>query len=181
MRYAREHDGAITFGAGGNWTSHDFLRIKMENAGGFKFKRMPFAGGAPAMQSVAGGNCDVASPFLPEIVSMIDSGLLLPLAVAFTGRVAQLPDVPATAECGYPDIVEGIWRALSLPKQTPKPIVDYLAHVVEQTLNNAEFKADAVKLGINPVFMNTEALAAFLDKEFAFYEEKTKEWGIRIY
>ncbi len=180
LKYCKANDGKVTFGAGGNWTPHDFLRIKLEEAGGFKFNRMPFAGGAPAMQAVAGGSCDVASPFLPEIISMLDSGTLLPLAVAFTSRVAQLPDVPSTAEAGYPDIVQGIWRVLSVPKNTPKPLVNYLASVFEQTLNNAEFKVDAKKLGINPVYMGPEELTVFLDKEFKFYETKTEEWGIRV-
>ncbi len=180
MRYAKEHDGKITFGAGGNWTPHDFLRIKMEEAGGFKFNRMPFAGGAPAMQAVAGGSCDVASPFLPEIMSLMDSDLLLPLAVASEKRVAQLPDVPTTAECGYPQIVQGVWRLISVPKKTPKPVVDYLASVFEQTLASPDFKADADKLGINPVFMNTEQVNAFIEQEFVYFAKKTEEWGIRV-
>ena len=180
MDYCKANDGKVTFGAGGNWTAHDFLRIKMEETGGFKFNRMPFAGGAPAMQAVAGGSCDVASPFLPEIVSMLDSGLLLPLAVASAKRVSQLPDVPTTAEAGYPNIVEGIWRVLSVPKKTPKPLVDYLASVFQQTLENPAFLADAKTIGINPVYMGPEEVSAFLDKEFAFYEKKTEEWGIRV-
>ena len=100
--------------------------------------------------------------------------------MAFPQRVAQLPDVPTTAESGYPNMIGGVWRALSLPKSTPKPLVNYLASVFEQALNSEEFKADAKKIGINPVFMGPEALAAFLDKEFAFYDKKTEEWGIRV-
>ncbi len=180
VNYAREHDGKVTFGAGGNWTAHDFLRIKLEEAGGFKFNRMPFSGGAPAMQAVAGGSCDVASPFLPEIMSMIDSGMLLPLAVASEARVAQLPDVPTAAECGYPNVMQGIWRLISVPKKTPKPIVDYLADVFKQVLDNPDFKRDAIQLGINPVYLSPEQLTSFLENEFKYFEQKTEEWGIRV-
>jgi len=180
MAYVKANDGVVTFGVGGNWTPHDFLRIKLEEAGGFTFKRMPFAGGAPAMQAVAGGSCVVAVPFLPEIMSMMDSGLLLPLAVASDKRVAQLPDVPTTGECGYPDAVQGVWRLISVPKKTPKPLVDYLASVFEQALANPEFKKDAQKLGINPVYMNPEQVSAFIEEEFKYFDKKTTEWGIRV-
>ena len=180
MKYAKENDGKVSFGAGGNWTPHDFFRIKIEDAGGFKFKRMPFSGGAPAMQSVAGGSCDVASPFLPEILNMIDSGLLLPLAVGSESRVAQLPDVPTVGECGYAGAEQGIWRLVSVPKATPKPIVDYLASVFEQVLANPEFKEEAKKIGVNPVFIGPDKVAAFIDDEFKYFEKKTEEWGIRV-
>ena len=180
MAYAKANDGKVTFGAGGNWTAHDFLRIKMEEQGGFKFSRMPFAGGMPALQSAAGGSCDVVSPFLPEIVSMIDTGKVVPLAVAFTSRVAQLPDVPTTGEAGYPDILQGIWRIISVPKNTPKPIADYLASVFEATLKSPDFQADAKQIGVNPVFLGPKEVNTFIEEQYAFFEKKTEEWGIRV-
>ena len=59
---AQENPDKITFGLGGAWTSHDFLRASLEDSAGIKFKRMVFQGGAAAVNAVAGNNCMVAVP-----------------------------------------------------------------------------------------------------------------------
>ncbi len=180
FEYAKKNPGKVTIGMGGNWTPHDFLRLKMEASADVKFNRMPFLGGAPALQSAAAGNCDVVVPFLPEILTMIDSGLVVPLAVAHPTRVAQLPDTPTTAEAGYPDLVQSIWRAFCVPKNTPDDIVAYLESVFAKTLKDPEFIEAAKKAGVNPSFKSSKELADFIEKEFQYFDKKTDEWGIKV-
>lgn len=178
--YAKANPGKVTMGMGGNWTPHDFLRLKTEEATGVKFNRMPFAGGAPALQSAASGNCDLVVPFLAELLGLLDSGLVVPLAVAYDDRVAQIPDVPSVKELGFPEMTQTIWRCLTLPKKTPPEIVAYLEAVFEKVIADPAFQAEARKIGVNPVFMGAADLEKFVEKEYEYYAEKTKEWGIRV-
>lgn len=178
--YAKANPGKVTMGMGGNWTPHDFLRLKTEAAAGVSFNRMPFAGGAPALQSAASGNCDLVVPFLAELLGLLDSGLVQPLAVAYDERVAQLPDVPSVKELGYPGMTQTIWRAFTLPKNTPPEIVAYLEAVFQKVVNDPAFLKEARALGVNPVFVGSKEMSDFVDKEYDYYAEKTKEWGIRV-
>ncbi len=178
--YAAANPEKVTMGMGGNWTPHDFLRLKTEESRGVKFNRMPFAGGAPALQSAASGNCDLVVPFLAELLGLIDSGLVVPLAVAYDARVPQIPDVPSVAELGFPEMTQTIWRCLTLPKNTPPEIVSYLEAVFEKVIADPEYQAEARKIGVNPVFMGAKDLEAFVAKEYAYYAAKTEEWGIRV-
>ena len=180
LAYAKANPGKVTMGMGGNWTPHDFLRLKTEEATGVKFNRMPFAGGAPALQSAASGNCDLVVPFLAELLGLIDSGLVLPLAVAYDERVAQIPDVPSIVELGYPDMTQTIWRCFTLPKKTPPEIVAYLEAVFEKVINDPEYLEEARKIGVNPVFMGSKDLEKYIEKEYEYFAEKTQEWGIRV-
>ncbi|MCC8189202.1 MAG: tripartite tricarboxylate transporter substrate binding protein [Planctomycetes bacterium] len=180
IEYAKANPGKVTMGMGGNWTPHDFLRLKIEAMTGTEFNRMPFLGGAPALQSAASGNCDVVVPFLAELMSLIDSGYVVPLAVAYDERVAQLPDLPSVAEEGFPGMTQTIWRVLTLPKNTPEPIVNYLEAVFKKTIENPQFQEDARKIGVNPVFMGHQDLEEFIAKEYEYFAEKTREWGIRV-
>ena len=180
IEYARANPGKVTMGMGGNWTPHDFLRLKTEEANGIKFNRMPFAGGAPALQSAASGNCDLVVPFLAELLSLIDSGLVVPLAVAYDERVEQIADVPSTKELGYPEMTQTIWRCFTLPKNTPSEIVSYLEAVFKKVIENPEYLAEARRIGVNPVFMGARDLEAYVEREYAYYAEKTREWGIRV-
>ncbi len=44
-------------------------------------------------------------------------------AVTASERLASLPDVPTTAEAGYPNVTIGVWHGLYAPAGTPEPIV----------------------------------------------------------
>ncbi len=39
---------------------------------------------------------------------------------------------------------------------------------------------EARTIGVNPVFMGAADLEAFVEKEYEYYAEKSKEWGIRV-
>lgn len=177
MKYVQDNPGKVTFGAGGNWTTHDFFRIKMEQAGNLSWRRMPYLGGAPALRDVAADACDVTTPLVPEILPMLDSGKVTALAVASEKRVAQLPDIPTCKEEGY-DIVQSIWRGLTVPKGTPKEVFDKLESVFKQTLEDPEAIDAMHKAGVNPVWMDHVEFAKFLEREHTYYSKALKEWGV---
>lgn len=180
FEHARANPGQITIGMGGNWTTHDFLRLKMEVQADVSFNRMPFLGGAPALKATAEGNCNVAVPFISELMPYADSDAIVPLAVAFERRVSQFPEVPTTAELGYPDMTQSIWRVFSVPLGTSPAIVRRLESAFWRVLVNPEFRGEAEAIGVIPQFMNAEETRDFIEREYQFYAERTQEWGIRV-
>lgn len=180
VRHVGEYPLRVTIGMGGNWTTHDFLRLKLEAAAGIKFNRMPFLGGAPAIKATATGNCNVATPFLSELLPWLKTGEVLPLAVAWNARLEQIPDVPTVAEAGYPGVEQSIWRVITAPKNTPPHIVKRLEAAFESAAKKPEYLAEAQERGVNPVFMNSAEATEYIEKEYQYYAGKTEEWGIRL-
>jgi Uncharacterized protein conserved in bacteria len=178
--YVRANSGTVTIGMGGNWTAHDFLRLKMEAQTDVKFNRMPFLGGKPALQAAATGNCNVALPFISELLGLENADGVVPLAVAYDERVPQLPDVPSVGEAGYPGMTQSIWRVLSLPNGTPDGVVSVLENAFRKAIANPGLREEARALGINPVFRSSVGLGTFLEREHAFYLVKAREWGILV-
>lgn len=177
--YVRANPEQVTIGMGGNWTAHDFLRLKIQASAGVVFNRMPFLGGAPAIKATAEGNCNVALPYVSELIPYLDRDDVTPLAVAYTERVSQLPDVPCTAELGYPDVVQTIWRVVTAPKNTPPDIVRRLEVAFRNATATPGLQREAAALGVNPFFRGAAATREFLQKEHDYYAVKTEEWGIR--
>ena len=180
LEYVRAHPGAVTIGMGGNWTAHDFLRLKIETGADVKFNRMPFLGGAPALEATAQGECGVATPFVSEYLGNPHRDGVLPLAVAFGERVKQLPDIPSVAELGHPGMTQTLWRILSVPLGTPDNVVQTLENAFRRVLDNPDFLEEAFLLGINPEFKPAAELRLFLDSEFALYREITRELDIQV-
>lgn len=180
VEFMRANPGRVTFGVGGNWTSHDFVRVKIEAAAGVKFARMPFLGGGPALQATASGNCDVATPIAPEYIDNPDAANVIPLAVTYRNRMRRLPDVPSVSDLELPGLEQVLWKVIAVPKETPKPIVDYLARTFDDTMRDPEFASEAYDSGITVVRMFGEELRQFIASEYELYGRLTEEWGIRI-
>lgn len=176
--HVERNSGQVSFGVGGNWTAHDFLRLKMERVIGARFLRIPYLGGAPALAATGDGNCDVATPFVAEYLGADHPEDLFVLAVANGERMPQLPDVPSVVELGFPDITQSIWRVISVPAGTPAARVKILETAFREATRYPSYRAEAERLGINPVFMGSAEVAEFLERQLALYRELIADWGI---
>lgn len=179
-KHVRANPGKVVFGSGGNWTSHDFIRLKIEEGIGGKFVRMPFLGGALSLRATAEGNCDVVTPFPAEIKVLPDADRILPLAVTSERRIDSFPDVPTVVEAGYPGMTQSMWRVLTLPRQTNRQLARYLESVFEKAVNDPGYCAGAAELGITPRFMGMEELKEFLEKEYEGFAGMAEKYGIRV-
>lgn len=179
--YTKLHPGVVSIGMGGNWTTHDLMRMKIERIAKVKFNRIPFLGGALALKAVADGNCNVATPFVSELVGLNESARerILPLAVAYHERIQQFPDVASVPELGYPGMTQSIWRIFALPKDTPDQIIAILENAFRKAIESPDFLDEARALGVNPFFVGSEKLDNFLEKEYKFYLNKSRFWENR--
>ncbi len=101
---------------------------------GTNLNHVPFRGGGPAVLGVVQGDADVfindASTTLPNI----QAGNLRALVMLSPRRSPLLPDVPTSAELGYPGILSSSWTGLAVPVNTPAAIVARLAKATDQVL-----------------------------------------------
>ena len=77
----------------------------------------------------------------------IQAGKLRPLAVPLTQRFSKLPDVPTTAEAGYPKLLAPFWLGVVAPSGTPPAIVDKLNAAFRDSLAPPETRARLANLG----------------------------------
>jgi tripartite-type tricarboxylate transporter receptor subunit TctC len=177
IKYAKDNPDKVSIGMGGNWTAHDFFRVKLEKAAGVQFQRVPFQGGAPAIQAVAGGTCDSSTPFVPEILPMLEGKLVTPLAVSAEKRVSALPNIPTVRELGY-DVVQYIWRGLSVPPKTPPEIVSFLESVFKKTYDDPECRDALINAGVNPIWKGHKEFVKYVEEEHVAYLKLVKELGV---
>jgi len=111
---------AGTIGSGGD--GH-LCSIIFRARSGTAFQFVPYRGGAPLVQDLAGGQidftCDLAANALPQL----RSGNIKAYAVMAKTRWFAAPDVPTTDEAGLPGFYFSFWHALWAPKGTPPEII----------------------------------------------------------
>lgn len=77
----------------------------------------------------------------PQIVGPhIKTGKLKPLAVAFTSRLRDYPEVPTMAEAGFPDVTVIATYSVLMPKKTPKDIVARFSTDIQKALADPDVR-----------------------------------------
>jgi tripartite-type tricarboxylate transporter receptor subunit TctC len=119
---ARSRPEGLTYGSQGVGSLQHVIAELLKTESGIAWTHVPFKGGAPALEALAGGHIDTLmtdSNALP----MIQSGKVRAIAVTAARRLAQLPEVPTLAELGYPGATTEIGFALFAPAGTPPAVV----------------------------------------------------------
>ena len=157
---AKESPESVSLALGGAWTSHDFLRISLEQQEEIKFKRMVYQGGAEAITAVASGDVDLAVPFVSEAIPQIEAGNVVPIAITSGERFDVVSDIPTIKEQGI-DYEHTMWRGLAAPAGTPQEIVDKLAAAFETAWNNEQYQEEAKAAGTMTEFRKGEDFKNF--------------------
>lgn len=132
--YAKANPGKLSFSSVGIGSTHHLGGELLAMSIGTTMTHVPYKGSAPAAIDLIAGRIDVAFDNYTPIKGHIDAGKLIPLAVAAEKRLPSLPDVPTTAELGYPGVLMASWSSLAAPKGTPQAIVDKWAKVMTETM-----------------------------------------------
>jgi tripartite-type tricarboxylate transporter receptor subunit TctC len=130
--------------------------------------RVPFRGGAEAVNGVMGGSTPVAFFGLLNWLSLIRSGSVNALAVDSKTRSPLIPDVPTLAETGYGGDLTRLYFGIVAPTGAPDAIVHKLRDEFALIGRDPEFRQKRmIDVALEPVFDTPEEFAAFLKKDRA--------------
>ena len=107
-------------------------------AAGVKLAHVPYKGGAPALNDLAGGHVDIYVSSIPQALQLVRSGQIKPLAVTSSRRTALLPDVPTLTECGTPGADAETWWGIVGPAGMPADVVQALNAEINKILTSPE-------------------------------------------
>ncbi|RYY50586.1 MAG: tripartite tricarboxylate transporter substrate binding protein, partial [Comamonadaceae bacterium] len=84
------------------------------------------------------------------------AGTLRILATQGTKRAAALPDVPTTAEAGFPQFQSVTWYGIFAPKGTPAAVQDGIVTALREAVKDPDVQKTIASAGAEPV-VNTPA------------------------
>ena len=142
-------------------------------AAGIKMTNVQYKGGGPAIIDLVGGHIEVGLFDVPAAIGYLPAGKVRPLAVTSGERVRQLPDVPTTAEAGYPDVRSDSWYGVAVPAATPPELIRRMNQLWVAALRAPETQDQLVVLGATPVGSTVEDFQAFRAAE-------SRKWGALI-
>jgi putative tricarboxylic transport membrane protein len=126
-------------------------------------------GGAEGAVQAAGGHVELSIASYISVVPFLDSGKLRPLAVAAAERFAAMPNVPTTAEAGFPAIQLIQWNGFSGPPALPAETVEIWRVAVQQLLKEPQTIKALAQVGLEPRAGDGKAMAEVVAAEQRLY------------
>ncbi len=91
---------------------------------GFETVQVPYRGNAPLVVDLLAGQVKAGFVATAGVIQHVRDGKLKGLAISATARSPLAPDVPTTAEAGYPDFKLGSYFVLLGPAGLPDAIAE---------------------------------------------------------
>jgi tripartite-type tricarboxylate transporter receptor subunit TctC len=177
--FAKENPDKLTWTSLGGTSPVDFVIrqfLKALNVDVSKTKPVIFTGGSQAVVQVAGGHVMVGVASVSSALPALKSGTIKILALTDTKRNQDLPDVPTTAEMGYPSVNAVQWVGISGPPKLPAAIINQWDKVLQELLNDKDIITKLRSVGARPFYFNMEKTKEFVNKE---KEEVQILWSLK--
>jgi tripartite-type tricarboxylate transporter receptor subunit TctC len=179
IAYARANPGKINFGsAGAGGITHLACELLKAEAR-VDLLHVPYKGAAPAVSDLLGGQVNMGIFDIPVVLPHIQSGKFKALAVTSARRAPSLPDVPTTAEVGYPKVISDNWYGLVAPAATPPAVLKRIHDAAIAALRSPVLLDQFAKVSGIAFPSTPEEYATFLAEEQARWSTIIKAIGFK--
>jgi tripartite-type tricarboxylate transporter receptor subunit TctC len=164
VEHAKHNPGKLNYASGGAGSLAHLAMELLKAEAGIGMVHVPYNGGAPAVTSVLANDTQITSLDLPVLAPQIRAGALQPVAVATASRSPAMPEVPTTAELGYPRVLAESLYAVIAPAGLPESVGDALVRAAAAAQASPALRAqfqrlDAVPSQMTPVQIRQLLLA----------------------
>jgi tripartite-type tricarboxylate transporter receptor subunit TctC len=182
VKWSNTVPGHFNYGPAGPGSLSHLIPEVILDAAGMQAVPVPFKGGGPAAQAVAGGFVSVVVSSLAVAKPQIEGKLVKGLLVTSPKRSSALPQVPTLKELGLKtaDVDLEFWWGLFVPKGTPEPIRAKLEKALEAAMKNPVARERLAKVDTDPSFAPGPALRAKLEREITNWSKFIDAKGIKV-
>lgn len=176
---AKAKPGAFTVASSGAGSMPHLAAELLQKYAGISLVNVPYRGAAPAVTDLLGGQVDSMFMDIAVLLPHVQAGRMRALAIGSAERSAILPDLPTTAELGFPKVVADNWYGIVAPRDLPQPIADQLHAALIETLALPDVKAKLAQQGAVAGGTSPDDFAAFLASEVDKWAEVVKAANIK--
>lgn len=163
--HAKANPGRVSYASSSIGGAQHLAGEMFKMLAGVDMVHVPYRGAGPAIQDLIAGNVQVMFDSVPAGASAVREGMLRPIAALNARRIAVHPDLPTSAEAGFPDLVISTWYGFWGPPRLPAAIAERMQRAIAVAVQDDEVKARLATLGADPVADTPAAFDAFCRSE----------------
>ena len=175
---AKVKPGALNYASAGIGSASHMAAERLRLSTGIDAQHIPFRGPVEAFTEVMSGRIDFYFLPIAPALPVIGEGKVVALAVSTPTRAPNLPNVPTTAEAGYPEAAYLFWGGLFAPAKTPRAVVSKLHDEARKALNVPVVQERLAKVGVQPMPLSLEQFEQFFRADVASTLKLAKDIGL---
>ncbi|WP_020423751.1 tripartite tricarboxylate transporter substrate binding protein [Cupriavidus sp. WS] len=164
---ARKEPGGLSYGSFGSGSMPNIIAESFALKTGITLLHVPFQGSAPSLTALMGKQTALAVDSVVAAAPFIQSGALVPIAVASRQHAALLPQVPTFIEQGVPDFVFDNWVGVVAPKGLPADVSARLEAELKAVVQAPEVQKKLGALGFSASWQDGAAFQRRASAEMA--------------
>lgn len=137
-----------------------------------------YRGTGAIVTDLVANNVNMALTSIASALPHHRAGTLRILATQGDRRAAALPDVPTTAEAGYPQFRSVTWYGLFAPKGTPPAITQGIVAALREAVKDADVRKAIANAGAEPVANTPAEFAEEVRRDSAHVAELVKHYPL---
>lgn len=126
---------------------------------------VPYRGTAALVPDLIANNVNFTFTGIAGALQYHKAGALRILATMGRQRAGALPDVPTTAEAGFPQFLSITWFGIFAPKGTSAQVQQGIVAAVREAVKDADVRQNIANAGAEPLANDSAAFAAQVREE----------------
>jgi tripartite-type tricarboxylate transporter receptor subunit TctC len=174
---AKAKPGDVLYASAGKGTATHLAAELFNATAGTKMTAVHYKGGGETIKDLLSGQVKVMFSTIPPVLGFVRDGKLRGIATTGPKRDAALPDLPTIAEAALPGYDVRLWFGMSVPKGTPRPVIEKLSTALKQALESDDTKSKLAAAGYATQSSTPEQFGAFYQSEVAKWAKVVEAVG----
>lgn len=179
ITFAKKRPHPLSMGSASSGNITHLAGEYAANLMGFKMMHVPFAGSAPAIANLMGGQIEIMFDALPSSMQHARAGKIVPLAILDNERFPALANVPTLKKAGFPGAEASARFGVMAPSKTPPEAVNTLNRAINEELKKPELVERLRGIGAQPMPGSPQEFGKFIDAERAKWNPLVKKLGVK--
>lgn len=175
---AKASPGTIKAASAGIGSSSHLTIEMLNSAAKIRLLHVPYKGAGAAIQDMLGGHTDLTFAVAGSVITQIQAGMLVPLAV--TGKPSTLlPNTPSFAAAGFPEVNPEAFRFIVAPIGITPAVNQKLTAAIGKVMASPELGKRLVDNGFDPAFHTGKEAREFVVREIRKWRQAVKDSGAK--
>jgi len=180
IAYAKANPGKVNYASIGYGSQHHLGMELLKAMAKIDLVHVPYKSQAAALSDIVQGAASIGLSGTPAALALSKGRQLKVLAVTSLERSKYLPQMPTMAESGLPGYDVNGWFGLLAPASTPAPVMGRLQQEVRTAMDDAEFRAALLKVGLDPVGSTSAQMLALMKSDTEKWAKVIRDSGAKI-
>ena len=167
------------YGSAGVGTVFHLTGQLFNQLSGLSLQHVPYRGGGPTVTALLAGEIPLAFETMLSLQPHVRAGSLRALAITSPRRSVTMPEIPTTADAGFPDLVAENSYALFAPARTPVPILMRLQDAAVAALALPDVRDRLREQGAEAVGNSSAELTAYVATEIPKWTALARQAGVK--